>query len=255
MLLVVLSVELTSALLTMVATMFSKMLAEVSKVASSTRPVTHFFRPQLQKSTTEVETRWAMFVSKHNVAFLTSDHATKLFPKMFPDSEIAKQVACARTKTTAIVKEALSPHYHKTTTKSMCNPFSVLIDESNDKTGKSCIVLVKVLDSTVGDIRTRFLDIPVVNIGTAQNLYAALKSSLSGKGFDFSNLVAFMCDTTNVMKGARSGVQKLIKNDNPQVYDVGCICHLADLTVKAGMQILPIDIDQFFIDVVYFFLS
>ena len=94
---------------------------------------------------------------------------------------------------------------------------------------------------------------PVVNIGTAQNLYAALKSSLSGKGFDFSNLVAFMSDTTNVMKGARSGVQKLIKNDNPQLYDVGCICHLADLTVKAGMQTLPIDIDQLFIDVFYFF--
>ena len=62
-----------------------------------------------------------------------------------------------------------------------------------------------------------------------------------------------MSDTTNVMKGARSGVQKLIKNDNPQLYDVGCICHLADLTVKAGMQTLPIDIDQLFIDVFYFF--
>ena len=199
-----------------------------------------------------------MFVSKHNLAFLTSDHATKLFPKMFPDSEIAKQFACARTKTTAIVKEALSPYHLKTTIESMCNPFSVLIDESNDKTDKSCIILVRVLDSTVGDIRTRFLDMPVVNIGTAQNLYAALKSSLSGKGFDFSKLVAFMSDTTNVMKGARtnvmkgarSGVQKLIKNDNPQLYDVGCIRHLADLTLKAGM---PIDIDQLFIDVFYFF--
>ena len=69
---------------------------------------------------------------------------------------------------------------------------------------------------------------PVVNIGTAQNLYTALKSSLSARGYNFSNVVAFMSD----------------KNYNPHLYDVGCICHLANLTVKAGMETLPIDIDQ-----------
>ena len=61
-------------------------------------------------------------------------------------------------------------------------------------------------------------------------------------------LIAFMSDTTNVMKGARSGVQKLIKNEHPSVYDdVGCICHLADLAVKAGLKGLPIDIDWCFL--------
>ena len=32
------------------------------------------------------------------------------FAQMFPDSEIARKFACGRTKTTAIVKEALSPY-------------------------------------------------------------------------------------------------------------------------------------------------
>ena len=80
------------------------------------------------------------------------------------------------------------------------------------------------------------LDMPVVNVGTAVNLFTALKSSLSKNGLDFAKAVAFMSDTTNVMKGARSGVQKLIKKEQPTLYDVGCICHLADLTVKAGME-------------------
>ncbi len=43
---------------------------------------------------------------------LLSEHASKLFAQMFPDSEIARKFACGRTKTTAIVKEALSPYYH-----------------------------------------------------------------------------------------------------------------------------------------------
>ena len=201
----------------------------------------------------EAETRWAMFVSKHNVAFLSSDHANKLFAKMFPDSEVAKKFACGRTKTTAIVKEALAPHFLKKTIQNMVNHFSILMDESNDKNDKSCIILVRVFDSELGDTRTRFLDMPVVNIGTAQNIFDALKSSLSKHGLDFSKAIAFMSDTMNVMKGARSGVQKLIKNEHPALYDVGCICHLADLTIKAGMKTLPVDIDQLFIDVFYFF--
>ena len=55
------------------------------------------------------------------------------------------------------------------------------------------------------------------------------------------------------MKGARSGVQKLIKRGKPHLHDAGCICHLADLCVKAGMAALPVDIYQLFIDIYYYF--
>ena len=76
---------------------------------------------------------------------------------------------------------------------------------------------------------------------------------MSKYNLDFSKAIAFMSDTTNVMKGARSGVQKLIKRENTHLYDAGCICHLADLCVKAGMAVLPVDIDQLFIDIYYYF--
>ena len=61
-------------------------------------------------------------------------------------------------------------------------------------------------DSRVGDVRTRFLDMPVVNIGIEKNFFDALKESLSNNGLDFSRCLAFMSDTTNVMKGTRSGI-------------------------------------------------
>ena len=77
---------------------------------------------------------------------------------MFPDSEIARKLACGTTKTTAIVKEALSPYYHAKVMHNMSNPFSVLMDESNDKPDKSCIILVRVLDAELGNVKTKFLD-------------------------------------------------------------------------------------------------
>ena len=227
---------------------------ETENAAKSSQSLASFCTPQSSQSKViEAETRWATFTAKHNIAFLASDHATKLFHKMFPDSEIARKFSCGRTKTTSIVKEALAPHYLHKTISNMSNPFSVMMDESNDKTDKSCIILARVFDPELRDVRTRFVDMPVVNIGPAHNLFETLKSSLTQKSMDFSKAVTFMSDTTNVMKGVRSGVQKLIKDENPMLYDVGCICHLADLTVKAGMSTLPIDIDQLFIDVFYFF--
>ena len=113
--------------------------------------------------------------------------------------------------------------------------------------------MVRVFDSCIGDVRTRFLDMSVINISTAQNLFDALQESLSNNGLDFSKCLAFMSDTTNVMKSARSGVQKLIKNECSHVFDVGCICYLANFAVKAGMQTLPVDIDQLFVDIFYYF--
>ena len=46
---------------------------------------------------TEADALWASFVVEHNLAFNASDHATKLFPKMFVDSEVAKKFACGHT--------------------------------------------------------------------------------------------------------------------------------------------------------------
>ncbi len=162
---------------------------------------------------------------------------------MFPDSDIAKKFSCGHTKTAAIVKEALGPHYMARTHLDMSTFFSVMMDESNDRIDKSCIILVRVFNSKVGNVCTRFLDMPIVNIGTAQNLFE------SNNGFDFSYCLSFMSDTTNVMKVARSGVQKLIRSQCPYVHDVSCICHLADLSIKVGMESLPVGIDHYhFID-------
>ena len=225
---------------------------EMAAASSSSMSMTSFCRPQTLKFI-EAETLWSKFIAMHNIPFQASDHATKLFHRMFPDSEVAQKFSCGHAKTAAIIKEALGPHYLEKTLTDMSKFFSVLMDESNDKTDKSCIILVHLLDTDEGDVGTRFLDMPIVNIGMAQNLFRALKESLSSKGLDFSKCIAFMSDITNVIKGIRSGVQKLIKNECPNLLDVGCICHLADLTIKEGMKTLPVDIDQLFIDAFYYF--
>ena len=62
----------------------------------------------------------------------------------------------------------------------ICPFFSIMMDEYNDKTDKSCIILVRGFDSVVGDVRTRFVGMPV-NIGKAQDHFDALKEILSNE--------------------------------------------------------------------------
>ncbi len=136
----------------------------MAKSASSSKSICSYYKPSESQSVIEAESRWALFVSKHNLAFLNSDHATQLFTKIFKDSEIAKKFSCARTKCSNCYR---APYFTSKLIKNLSNPFSIMIDEH--KTDKSCIILVRVFDSEVGDIRTRFLDMPIVNIGTANN--------------------------------------------------------------------------------------
>ena len=46
---------------------------------------------------------------QHNLSFLTAEHLSSLYSKMIPDSKIARDFKFSRTKTTAILNEAISP--------------------------------------------------------------------------------------------------------------------------------------------------
>ena len=85
----------------------------MATASSSSASITRFFQPNKSPISIEAETRWALFVAEHNLTFLSSEHAAKLFPIMFPDSQISKKYACCSTKCTAIVTEALAPYFSK----------------------------------------------------------------------------------------------------------------------------------------------
>ena len=44
-----------------------------------------------------------------------------------------------------------------------------------------------------------------------------------------------------------------VREQQPDVFNVGCICHLADLCVKSGVKSLSVAVDDLFIDVYFHF--
>ena len=77
----------------------------------------------------------------HNVSFNTSDHASKMFSKMFPDSRIAALFKCSRTKINYTIVDGIAVDVQEKLLESVKDvPFSILIDESNKQYGKKFLV-------------------------------------------------------------------------------------------------------------------
>ncbi|KAE8297834.1 hypothetical protein D5F01_LYC02305 [Larimichthys crocea] len=95
-----------------------------STLASIPKINTKFFGEQDLK-TIRAETLFTNFIVEHNLPLSVADHAGPLFRKMFPDSQIAQQYGCARTKTSAII-DTLSKNDEQIISTRMCqSPFSI----------------------------------------------------------------------------------------------------------------------------------
>ena len=153
------------------------------KSMNSTPSVSSVFKTvedPTSKKVTCAEVLFTAFIAEHDLSFNLADHFTRLMPVMFPDSEIAKKFACGRTKTANIINHSVAPEISETVV-SLCknNKFSLLVDESNDKGSDKCVaILIRVHDSTVHRVVSRFLAMPICNIGTGANLFNCLQTVL-----------------------------------------------------------------------------
>ena len=207
-----------------------------------------------EEAVTKAEVLFSMFIAEHNLPFLVADHFTHLTSAMFPDSKIAKAFSAAKTKTTCIIKGALFPHFTEPVIE-LCrkSSFSILCDEGNDNDDKNFAILVRLWDENLGKPITRFLDMPVCNIATGEKLFELIDKSLFERQIPWSNVVGFESDTANVMIGRHNSVLSRVKTKQPNVFSQGCTCHLANLCLLKGVQALPVDVDDFFVDLFYHF--
>lgn len=114
-------------------------------------------------------------LTSKNLPFSAADEFSKMVGKMFPDSKIAKVYSSGETETTMIVKGALAPSKDSVVTR-MCQtgPFLLFFNGGGDQgvENKGFVILVRIFDETIQQIKTQFLDMPLCNEATSQNLFS-----------------------------------------------------------------------------------
>ena len=89
-----------------------------------------------EHQTLSTELLFSRFIVEHKMPLAVSDHATKLFRQMFPDSQIAKSFQCGRTEMTALVQMQADSKAKGIAKDVASNPFTLATDGSNDKSDK-----------------------------------------------------------------------------------------------------------------------
>lgn len=225
-----------------------------SAIASVPKITTKFFGDQ-DLRTIRAETLFSNFIAEHNVPVSIADHAGPLFKKMFPDSQIAQQYSCARTKTAAILN-TLSSNDEQVISDLMCHsPFSIATDGSTDMDDvKLYPLVVRVYDPSVGKIVVVLLKIVECRESTGEGIYNLIDQELNKRKIPWGNCVSFSADNASVMQGLRKGVAAFIKSQNPNIYMVGCACHLMHLAAEKASRSLCIDIEDMLI-LIYYYLD
>lgn len=85
------------------------------------------------------ELKWAAFLAEHDVP----ENIQELFSLMFPDSKVAQQFTCARTKATYLITDGFGYSVHSSLVDRLKEmKFSVIVDESKQfKDRSTCMFL------------------------------------------------------------------------------------------------------------------
>ena len=125
-------------------------------------------------------------------------------------TQVAKDVACARTKTSYIISE-MHTEREKNLVDNLKNSrgFSISMDGSADKCGKSQLypTPVRYFNPQLKKIVTEVLSIPAIKeSSTGENIFKLVDSELKKVDLSWEKCLCFCSDNASVMMGNKKGV-------------------------------------------------
>ncbi|KAB0789969.1 hypothetical protein PPYR_15745, partial [Photinus pyralis] len=184
--------------------------------------------PSIETATKKADMYISAFVAEHNLPFRIAEHLPLLLRSICSDSEIAKNIKCGRTKTTAVVKNVIGQASAQKLYDILKKvKFSIIIDESTDLSCSKHLVMVA---------RYFYEN----RASRAEDIYREIVRFFQEKNIPhLENLIGFACDGANVMVGAHHSVMSKLKRDIPHIFLFKCICHSFALCASNACLKLP----------------
>lgn len=114
-------------------------------------------KENLGKQVYQTELALVMFLIYHNLPFILMDYLPGLLVECCPDSKIARNIKCGRTKATQLAETLGNKAKNDITSTLKTTKFSLIIDETTDvSTKKSLVLVVRYMDKLSRNICDRF---------------------------------------------------------------------------------------------------
>lgn len=203
---------------------------------------------------TDAELLWANFICENNLPISLSDNFTKLVPTMFPDSDVASNFRCGRTKTSAIIQQAIASCEEEKIINSMrTSLFTLLIDESTDITiHRQMIILVRFFTSQ--QVETQLYKVVAIEgKASGENLFNIVNSSFEEDNISWENCLSMSSDGAKAMVGEFNSVLSRVRGQQENLWFLHCTCHVAHLAASHACGELPTVCEQLARDVYSYF--
>uniref|UniRef100_H3A3T1 DUF4371 domain-containing protein n=1 Tax=Latimeria chalumnae TaxID=7897 RepID=H3A3T1_LATCH len=176
-----------------------------------------------------------------------------LFKRMFPDSAIVQKYACKRSKTTMIMNSVMATKFIEEPLKdAQEGPFTLCLDSSSDTEDKLFPILRRFCQGATGEIKVGLLDLPVLTVGTVDDLISCIDQIFQQMKIPWQNCVGFSCDNISVNVGRHRSLKVHIENRAPKLYTLNCPCHLISLCALKAASSLLVNGDEVLIRVFYY---
>ena len=140
-----------------------------------------------------------------------------------------------RTAASYKLKHGLSVHIRKKVVDCMKKyPFSINIDECTSNISQKVFsILVSYFDIEIGEsVVQHYESISLIEVN-AKSLLERICNYFIRDDIPCQNLVSDLSDSTNYMRGKRTGLEKLLRSKAPQLLDIdGDVCYHTHNTVK-----------------------
>ena len=166
-------------------------------------------------------------ITRNNISLRFSDALLSTVKHCFPDSKIAHNITCGRTKTTYLLTECLftSAHSRLVDEMSKSDGFSILCDKATEITLKK-VYCVNVRFSINGSIISKLYRlIELKEGGDTDALFTALTKILHEDNLSWRNVIGYASDGENLMQGTVHSVMTEIKKEVPDIYILKCYCN------------------------------
>lgn len=204
--------------------------------------------------TVDAELRWANFVSENHLSLNLSDAFSKLVPKMFPDSKIASNFKCCRTKTGQIIQQALGETARDEIVFEMKQSFfTLMMDESTDKaTVRQMVIMARIFAED--KVETHLYRVVAFDgQATGENLFNIVNQCFEEDNISWKKCLSMSSDGARAMVGEFNSVLSRVKKQQEQVWFLHCTCHVAHLAASHACNELPDVCEQLTRDVYAFF--
>ncbi|KAL0153997.1 hypothetical protein M9458_050699, partial [Cirrhinus mrigala] len=146
-----------------------------------------------------------------------------------------------RTKCTAVIKSVLAPHFREELREDIGeSPYSLYLDETTDiSVNKLLCICVKYRSVKHRKFVSTYLGLVELLDCNANGISDAVVAFLREYGLDIKNLVGIATDGASVMVGKNHSVFTLLKELQPSLQLIRCVCHSLDIVANKAMQLLP----------------